>query len=155
MIASIITAVYAGVILSNTLTANWTVKEPGTNLELWWNAGTPGGDLYKGTWYYSDIGLKNNGVATYNVIVKFRIWTDVDLATTDIKVQYYDGASWLDLPLTVESVGGRNILTGTFGPSSGFPVGVGYNQVTPLKYYFEGSAPADHAYGFDCWAEQI
>jgi len=120
--ATLVVGVYAGLQLSNRLTASWVVREPGGNLELWWNAGEPTGDLNRGTWYYGEIGLKNKAQATYHVIVKFKIYTDVSLTTNDIKITIYDegAGQWIDLPMTVVTEGGRDILTGTWGPPAGF-----------------------------------
>jgi hypothetical protein len=154
-LAATLSIVFANLILSNTLTASWTVQESGSNLVLWWDSNTPGGTLNRGVWYQTGIGLQNVGVATYKITLIFRIYTDISLTTTDVKTQYWDGLAWQDLPLTVQTVGGRDILVGTFGPGGGFDVGPGYNVVTQFRYYFEGSAPVGHGYSFDTWAEQV
>jgi hypothetical protein len=157
LMTTLAVGVYAGMQLSNTLTAHWVVRESGNNLELWWNAGEPSGDLYRGVWYYGEIGLRNKAEATYHVIVKFKIYTDVSLTTNDVKIKAYDegAGQWIILPLTVVTEGGRDILTGTWGPPSGFDVGPGYYKVTPFYCMFEGSAPVNMGYHFEAWVEQL
>jgi hypothetical protein len=155
LMATLAVGVYAGIQLSETLSASWTVQESGTNLALWWQENTPSGELYRGQWYQTQIGLKNTGAATYHVIVKFQIRTNVSLTANDMKLQYSDGSAWHDLPLTPETVGDRDMLVGSYGLADGFDVGPGYNVLTWFQYYFEGSAPLDGAYYFEAWVEQV
>jgi len=156
LVMTLAVGVYAGLQLSNKLEASWVVQEPGSNLELWWNAGTPSGDRYRGTSYYGEIGLKNNAQATYHVIVNFKISADVSLLADCIKITIFDEGSgtWIDLPMTLVTEGAKNVFTGVWGPAEGFDVGLGYYKVTPFYYTFEGNAPVGTWYHFEAWVEQ-
>ena len=155
--ASLVVGVYAGMLLSNTLTANWVVREPQTNLALYWYSGTPSGDLNIGTWYDTYVELKNLGQATYSsVIVKLKISADVSLLAGCIKLIGYDTTyGWINVPLTLETEGGKDIFTGYWGPSTGFPVGPGYDEVSHFQYMFEGNAPVNVNYYFSAWVETV
>lgn len=64
LIVTLAVGVYAGMQLSNTLEASWTVVENQDKLYLWWDANTPGGNIEVGKYYYPAIGLENKGEAT-------------------------------------------------------------------------------------------
>ncbi|HLE76124.1 MAG TPA: hypothetical protein VI864_08835 [Candidatus Bathyarchaeia archaeon] len=155
LMATLVVGVYAGTLLSNTLTANWVVRESGTSLQLYWYSGTPSGDLNKGTWYDTYLGLRNLGQATYNnVIVKFKIYADVSLLTNCITLKGYTN-TWIVVSLTLVTEGGKDIFTGSWGPAEGFAVGPGYDVVTHFQYMFEGNAPVDQNYYFSAWVETV
>ena len=154
LVASLVVGVYA-VILSNTLTASWTLRESGTTLVLYWADGEPSGDLYRGGWITTKLGLRNDGLATYNVSDKFRIYTGgAVLPSGCIKIEYYYGTSWVNMT-GVLSGWGTNVLTGYFGPPAGFPVGPGYNEQTWFRIMFDGDAPINVGYYFEAWVEQV
>ncbi len=155
LMATLSVGVYAGLQLSSLLVANWYVRESGLNLELWWQDNEPEGDLNRGEWYQTRIGLKNNGVATYNVILIFQIRADVSLTTDDLKIQYLDGSEWKPLSLHTVTIGDIDRLEGSYGPPGGFEVGPDYVALTWFRYCFDGSAPLDVEYTFEAWAEQV
>ena len=150
LVATLVVGVYA-VILSNTLTASWTVVESGANLELSWYADTPGGSLSRGVWYTTQIRLRNTGVATYTVIDKFDIYASgYSIPDGSIVIQYWDGDSWEPVGI----YGWGTHLTGYFGPSTGFSCGPGYDATTLFRYMFEGNALLTE-YSFSAWVEQV
>jgi len=150
LMATLVVGVYA-VVLSNTITTSWTLKESKT-LELYWVT-KPSGDLYRGTWIEAKIGLKNNGLASYDVSVKFKIYTGgAGIPTGNVTIQYYDGG-WHDMTGVLTGWGSAT-LNGYFGPSAGFPVGPGYDVVTLFRIMFDGSAPLV-SYNFEAWVEQV
>ena len=150
--ATLVVGVYAGMLLSNTLTASWNVINTGSELYLSWNPSPDGSNFARGIWYGNyGVRLQNTGAATYNVIVKFQIDAGAAMPTDCFKIQYYDGTNWLDLPITGW---GDTSVEGTFGPSGGFSVGPGYDVTTPLKVMFNGIAPIT-GYTVYIWAEQV
>ena len=153
LVASLVIGVYA-IVLSNKLTASWTLREKKT-LELYWASTEPSGDLYRGEWNYAYIGLRNNGLASYDVIVKFVIYTVASGLPTDcITIEYYEDTTWYDMTGVLTGWGSAT-LNGYFGPSTGFPCGVGYNEVTQFRIMFDGNAPIDVGYYFEAWVEQM
>jgi hypothetical protein len=149
---TLVVGVYAGLQLSNTLTASWSVVNTGSELYLSWNPSPDGSQFARGVWYGSyGVRLQNTGTATYNVIVKFRIDAGATMPGNSFKIQYYDGSSWLDLPI---SGWGDASVEGTFGPSGGFSVGPGYDVTTPLQVMFDGTAPITN-YATYIWVEQV
>lgn len=76
--------------------------------------------------------------ADYNdIVVNFRIAGE----TTDpfaVSIQYWEGTpedgQWLNLPLAADPATG--VMTGTFGPSTGFPVDADYLATSPFKVTF-------------------
>lgn len=136
--ATLTAGVFAGLMLSNNLTANFTVVNNTPQLALSFNPNSPDtGTFNVGVWYPTGVELKNTGSATFNnVLVHFTITTGPDIPENSIQIQYYSG-TWLNLPLTGWGTG---TVSGTFGPGSGFPVGVGYDVITPLQFMFEGNA---------------
>jgi hypothetical protein len=150
--ASLVVGVFAAIQLSNTLTTGFNVKaEP---LLLEWKLWKPEGDLYRGSWYNTQIRLYNPTQSTFDkVIVRFTIYSyGVAFPGGSITIEYYDGA-WKDMT-GVLSGHGTNTLTGYFGPSTGFPVGIGYDQTTELRVMFNDGAPIA-AYAFTGWAETV
>jgi hypothetical protein len=152
---TLVVGVYA-VILSNTLTTSWTLKA-GTPLNLYWAAPYwyPSAELNRGEWIYATIGLKNTGLATYDLVSpKFKIWTDASgLPTNCIKIEYWDGDSWEDMTGVITGWGSAT-LYGYFGPSTGFPVDPPYDEVTSFRIMFDGDAPLV-GYGFEAWVVQV
>jgi hypothetical protein len=155
--ASLVVVVYAGMLLSNTLPATWVVRESKTNLALYWYSGTPSGDVNRGTWYDTYMGLRNDGQATYSsVIVKFKISADVSLLAGCIKLKGYDTTyGWINVPLTLVTEDSKDIFTGYWGPPTGFSVGVPYDEVSHFQYMLEGNAPVDVNYYFSAWVETV
>jgi hypothetical protein len=157
LVMTLVAGVYAAVRLSNPITTSWTLRESGTTLELYWAApyGAPTGDLNRGGWIYASIGLRNNGLATYTVLDWFKIYTAASgLPSGCVTIEYYDGASWLDMTGVLTGYG-SNTLTGYFGPITGFPVGPGYDVVSSFRIMFNGNAPINVGYTFEAWVEQI
>jgi len=68
------------------------------------------------------------------VLVAFSIYdrSDDTIVPSDIVLEYQEGGTWYVLTLTQ----GTGVLTSTFGPAGGFPVGYGYNITTPLRATF-------------------
>jgi uncharacterized repeat protein (TIGR01451 family) len=80
--------------------------------------------------------LTNTGGATSeNVLVHFVVSHTGGIAAGDITIQYNAGSSYQTIPLTAC---GSN-LCGTFGPPTGFPVPVGYDQTTQLQTIYAKS----------------
>jgi hypothetical protein len=156
LVVTLVVGVYA-LVLSNTLTASWTLRESGTNLVLYWADGEPSGDLYRGQWIQTKIGLRNDGLATYTVSDKFKIYTVASgLPSGCVTIEYNedDGTGWHDMT-DVLTGWGSNTLTGYFGPPAGFTVGPGYNVQTWFRIMFNGNAPIDVGYYFESWVEQV
>ena len=152
LMATLVVGVYAGMQLSNTLTASWQVINTETELVLSWNPSPDGSSFARGSWYGNyGVRLRNTGTATYNVIVKFQIDAGATMPTDCFGIQYYDGANWLDLPV---SGWGDGSVEGTFGPGSGFSAGPGYDVTTPLRIMFDGTAPITN-YAVYIWVEQV
>lgn len=152
LMTTLAVGVYAGMQLSNTLTASWNVINTGEELNLSWNPSPDGSNFARGVWYGNyGVRLRNTGAATYTVIVKFRIDAGAIMPTDCFKIQYYDGTDWHDLPI---SGWGDNSVEGTFGPSGGFSVGPGYDVTTLLRAMFDGTAPIT-GYTVYIWVEQM
>jgi hypothetical protein len=152
LMATLIVGVYAGMRLSNILTADWTVVETRDKLVLSWDASEPDGNIEVGKYYGTYIRLTNIGEATYNVIVKFKLWASglPTIPSGSIIIQYWDGDSW-------EPVGNYHwdsYVEGYFGPTTGFTCGPGYNQVTQLRYMFNANAPRT-GYAIEIWVEEV
>jgi hypothetical protein len=144
--------VYAGMLLSNHLTASWNVVNTNTELLLSWNPSPDGSSFARGVWYGNyGVRLQNTGTATYHVLVYFHINAGADLPTNCIKIQYWDGSAWLDLPLTGW---GTSQLSGYFGPLGGFDCTKGWDVTTLLQVMFDGTAPIT-GYNTDIWVEQV
>lgn len=153
LMAALVVGVFAAIRLSNNLTANFEVKvEP---LLLEWKVWTPAGDLYRGSWYATSIRLYNPTSSTFEkVIVKFTLSAAGNTFPTDsVTIQYWDGDSWEPMGIDASSWG-TTILKGYFGPLTGFPVGIGYDQTTQLRVMFNDGAPIA-AYAFTGWAEAV
>ncbi|MGQ9642218.1 MAG: hypothetical protein ACUVUF_08935 [Candidatus Bathycorpusculaceae bacterium] len=151
--AVLVGGVFAAIILSNTLTANFEVKtEP---LVLQWEGWKPTGVLYRGAWYNTSIRLQNPTPSTFDkVIVKFTITASgYTFPNGSITIQYWDGSNWRPMGIYTESWG-TTILKGYFGPLTGFSVGAGYDATTQLRFMFNEGAPIA-AYEFKCWAETV
>ena len=144
--------VYAGMLLSNHLTASWNVVNTHSELHLSWDPSPDGSSFATGVWYGNyGVRLENTGTATYHVLVYFLINAGAGLPTGCIKIQYYDGSAWHDLTLTGWTT---SQLSGSFGPSGGFDCTPGWGVTTPLRVMFDGSAPITW-YNTDIWVEQV
>ena len=154
LIVTLIGGVYA-VTLSNTLTASWTLRPSTTDLELYWVGDAPNGELYRGQWISASVGLRNNGLATYNVTDKFTISTSASgLPSGCITIEYWDGDSWEDMTGVLTGYGSIT-LTGYFGPIEGFTVDPDYNEVSQFRIMLNGNAPINVGYQFAAWVEQV
>lgn len=157
--AFLIGTVVAATVLSNTLTASWSLSSSEPLILSWdtrytFTMPVSGGSVIKGTWYEFAIRLQNPSATSYTVIVKFDIWAGSNSLTgSDMTIQYWDGSAWQPLTLTPVTVSGHDHLQGTFG-GSGFTVVAGYDATTQLKVNFEGSAPID-SYAANIWVEPI
>jgi hypothetical protein len=151
--ASLVVGVFAAIQLSNTLTANFEVKE--APLLLQWQVWEPTGTLYRGSWYGTAMRLYNPTQSTFDkVIVRFTLTAGGNVFPTDsVTIQYWDGDSWEPMGIVATSWG-TTILKGYFGPLTGFPVGIGYDQTTQLRVMFNDGAPIA-AYAFTGWAETV
>jgi hypothetical protein len=151
LMATLTVGVYAGLQLSNNLTATWTVTNTGTELTLSWNPSPDGSTFARGSWYGNyGVRLQNTGTATYNVTVKFKIDAGAGMPEKSIVLQYWTGV-WNTLPMTGW---GSSELTGSFGPPSGFLVGPGYDVTTLLQIMFEGNASLT-GYSTNIWVTQM
>jgi hypothetical protein len=154
LMATLAVGVYAGIQLSNNLTATFNVTSTGTELTLSWNPSPDGSNFNRGAWYGSyGVRLQNPGTATYNVITNFKIDAGMAMPEKSIRLQYWDGSSWLDLPFTTGAWGSSEI-GGTFGPPSGFSVGPGYDVTTQLRIMFQGNASITN-YATNIWVTQM
>lgn len=150
LMVTLAVGVYAGMQLSNTLTASWTVVNTGSELALSWNPSPDGSQFARGVWYGNyGVRLQNTGAATYNAIVKFRIDAGASMPTDCFRIQYWDGSAWQNLPI---SGWGDTSVEGTFGPGGGFSVGPTYDVTTPLQTMFNATAPLT-GYAVYIWAE--
>jgi len=159
LMVTLVVGVYA-VIISNTLTAEWNVVSTIGDLTLWWEADTPHGDLARGVWYETTMGLKNTGEATYMVTDRFTIHADgyvLPDGCITIEYRYNDpiqGWIWVDIYSAIDGWG-TTTISGHFGPlPEGFECGPGYYETTLFRYMFEGDAPLT-SYTFNAWVEQI
>jgi len=157
LVATLVAGVYAGLQLSNPITASWTLKESGNNLVLSWAAATPTGDLYRGRWYNdTKVRLQNTGDAAYNVIVKFKVWIATSLPENSMRVLGNWGTGWQDIATRQwDSALARFVYAGTWGPSGGFNCTSGWDITSEFRYMFEASAPIDTTYYFEAWVEQV
>jgi len=157
LVATLVVGVYA-VILSNTLTTSWTLRESGTTLELYWAAPYygPSGEVNRAGWNYASIGLRNNGLATYTVLDWFTISTVASgLPPGCITIEYNNAGTWTDMTGVLTGWGSAT-LTGYFGPrDTGFPVDPSYDKVTEFRILFNGNAPINVGYSFAAWVEQF
>jgi hypothetical protein len=153
LMASLVVGVFAAILLSNTLTTTFNVKEEPLLLE--WKVWKPEGDLYRGSWYETSIRLYNPSGSTFEkVIVRFTLTAGGNtFPTGSVTIQYWDGDSWEPMGIDAASWG-TTILKGYFGPSTGFPVGVGYDETTKLRFMFNEGAPIA-AYEFNGRAETV
>jgi hypothetical protein len=148
--------VSAGVIVSNVLSGTTYVHQA-KPLEVYWyqpNTGLPNNnipslyvdgssiatDIWGGMTYAIAVQLfdPNNNPPngpSVKVVVKFEIHglSVSDLQAGDVAINYWDGASWLPLPI---NFAGAGYAYGNFGPPAGFTVGPTYNQVTDLQVAF-------------------
>jgi len=140
LLSTLVVGVYAGMTLSNHISASWNVINTGTELTLSWAPSPDGSNFATGVWYGEyGIRLQNTGTATYNVLVYFAIDANAALPTDCVKIQYYDGTNWHDL--TTMTGWATQHLTGYFGPVGGFACTPGWDATTPLKIMFSGAAP--------------
>lgn len=139
LMATLAAGVYAGLQLSNTLTASWNVVSTEEELYLSWNPSLDGSNFVRGAWY-GDYGarLQNTGTATYHVLIYFTIDAGAGLPTDCIKIQYHDGTDWYNLPM---AGWGSSQVSGSFGPSDGFDCTPGWDVTTPFRAMFDGDAP--------------
>lgn len=153
LMATLAAGVYAGLQLSNTLTANFTVAESAP-LELSWAYNSPnGGTFYKGNWYDTGVKLHNPTEATFTVLAHLTITAGgAGFPDGSVKIKYWEvvDSSWHDFPLSGWTT---SVLTGTFGPSAGFDCGPGYDVTSDFKFMFDGNAPLA-SYSFEVWVEQ-
>jgi hypothetical protein len=148
--------VYAGMRLSNILTANWVVKESQTNLVLSWPYDEPSGDLNRGQWYSTYVRLQNTGATTYTVIVKFKVWIATSLPDGSITIQGWYSDDWHNIATYQwDSDLGRYVYVGTWGPSEGFQCTPGWDVISEFRFKFESNAPIDTPYYFEAWVEQV
>jgi hypothetical protein len=133
--------------LSNILSGSFSVSTNPTSLPLSWVGTSPdigdpsGGAFVVGATYQLGMELTNPTAATFsNVVVYFTINCASALPTKDnaITLNYWYEGAWTPITLTVS--GGT--ASGTFGPSTGFPVVPGYDATTQLQIIFNGDAPA-------------
>jgi hypothetical protein len=161
LLSTLVVGVYAGMTLSNHITASWNVTNTGTELALSWRWNSPdGGSFARGQWYGSDaatygIRLQNTGTATFKVLVKITINAGADLPGYCIKVQCYEdwgsGLKWNDM--TAFGGWGTSQLTTSYGPPGGFDCTSGWDTTTPIRFMFEGDAPLTW-YNVDMYVEQ-
>lgn len=139
LMVTLAVGVYAGLQLSNTLTASWNVLSTEGELYLSWNPSPDGSNFARGIWHGNyGVRLQNTGTATYRVLVHFKIDAGAGLPEDCIEVEYYDGTDWYDLPLTGWTT---SQVSGYFGPSDGFDCTPGWDVTTPLRAMFDGDAP--------------
>ncbi|MCJ7718546.1 hypothetical protein MUO69_01285 [Candidatus Bathyarchaeota archaeon] len=139
LLSTLVVGVYAGMTLSNHITASWHVTNTGTELTLSWEPSPDGSNFATGVWYGNyGVRLQNTGTATYHVLVYFDITAGAGLPQDCVDIQYWDGADWLDLPMTGWTTAH---LSGYFGPPGGFDCTPGWNQLTLLHVMFDGDAP--------------
>ena len=160
LMVALVVGVYAGMTLSNHITASWDVVNTGTELTLSWNPGSPnGGSFARGQWYGSDaatygIRLQNTGTGTFKVLVQITINAGAGLPSNCIKVQVWadwgTGLKWNDMTF---SGWGSSQLTTSYGPSGGFDCTPGWDDTTPIRFMFEGNAPIT-GYNVDMYVEQ-
>ncbi|MGQ9642189.1 MAG: hypothetical protein ACUVUF_08785 [Candidatus Bathycorpusculaceae bacterium] len=153
LISALVLTVYA-LRVSNILEVYWSVYEPQTNLVLSFVEGYgPPSSIPRGSWQDVRIRLQNVGQATYTVRVYFKIWSGAVLPDGCIKIKYWEvlDNSWHDLPLSRVN---DYAFEGWFGPSTGFPVGPGYDATSYFLVLFDANAP-QASYGFQAWAEQM
>jgi uncharacterized repeat protein (TIGR01451 family) len=81
--------------------------------------------------------LNAGGATTENSLVHFVISRSGGIGASDLLVQYFDGSAYQSIPLVL--CNGNTQLCGTFGPPTGFPIGVGYDATTPLQLSFAKS----------------
>jgi len=154
LMVTLAAGVYAGLQLSNTLTANFTVAESAPFELTWANNNPNDGTFYKGIWYSTDIRLYNPTEATFKILMYFKITSwGANFPSESLKIKYYEVLTdtWLDLPL---SGWDSAVLTGTFGPTGGLDCGPHYDITGYFKFMFEGDAPVA-SYTFNVWVEQV
>jgi hypothetical protein len=93
------------------------------------------GDVGIGIAYDTGINL-NSSVTLGNVTVHFEI-AKASIAWSDVTVQYWSGAAWLALTMTLNTSAGK--LVGIFGPAGGFPVVAVYDVTTNLLVTFNAT----------------
>ena len=151
LLSTLVVGVYAGMTLSNHISASWTVVNTGTELVHSWEPSPDGSGFARGAWYGNyGIRLQNTGTATYKVLVYFDIYAGVALPSNCFTIQYWDGSAWQNLPLSGWTT---THLTGTFGPSGGFDCTPGWNALTQLRIMFDGTAPLT-GYSVDVYVAQ-
>lgn len=167
LMVTLVVGVYAGMRLSNVITADWTLEESKENLVLYWYPGdvAPTGPFKRGQWNDGIyIALKNTGVDDYTAVIgKFEIWTGAgDDLSGLIQLRYYvtaaqadgDTEGWHTMTGVLTWNGATGRLEGHFGPTDGFPVTVGYNEVTQYGILFDNDAPLTRYY-FRAWIEEV
>jgi hypothetical protein len=134
----VVAGVYAYTV-SNHISASWNVVNTETELTLTWEPSPDGSNFARGVWSGNyGVRLRNTGTATYHVLVYFDITAGAGLPTNCVDIQYWDGANWLDLPMTGWTTAH---LSGYFGPPGGFDCTPSWNQLTLLRVMFDGDAP--------------
>jgi hypothetical protein len=162
LIATLVVGVYAGLQLSNTLTATFTVVSS-TPLQLSWVVNPDGMTFGQGYWHSTAIRLLNPTEATVtSVLLNFTIYAGGYIFPSDsMKIKFnsvvwsgwadpWDNG-WIDIPL---SGWGSEVLTGTYGTPGGFDCTPGFDATGPFKFMFEGNAPLA-SYTFNVWVERV
>lgn len=158
----IVAGVYAGTLLSNELTTSWTLHESASALELYW-VSEPTGPFYTGSWTQAEVGLRNLLGGTHEsvtILFTISVPADKELLKESITIEYWqdeDGDTvyeWKDMSGVLSEGAEIYILTGYFGPITGFPVGATYEEVTLFQIKFDGNAPLTD-YAFTTWVEEI
>jgi uncharacterized repeat protein (TIGR01451 family) len=70
------------------------------------------------------------GMTNENVVVDFAISRSGGIGASDLTIQYFDGATYQTIPLTL--CNGNTQLCAKFGPPAGFSIGAGYDVTTQL-----------------------
>jgi hypothetical protein len=162
LLSTLVVGVYAVMTVSNHINASWNVTNTGTELTLSWSPGSPdGGSFARGQWYGSDaatygIRLQNTGTGTFKVLVKITINAGANLPTDCIQVQVW--ADWDNNAVkewwNMTFAGwGTSQLTSSYGPAGGFDCTPGWDDTTPIRVMFGGSAPIT-GYNVDMYVEQ-
>lgn len=86
---------------------------------------------------YSARILNAGGATTENTLVHFVISRSGGIGASDLVVQYFDGSMYQSIPLALCNANAQ--LCGTFGPPTGFPIGVGYDATTQLQLSYAKS----------------
>lgn len=140
LVSVLVVGVYAYAnLLSNTLTANWTVTT-GTPLTASFNAAPTGGTTPWGTYDYFGVRVQNPTAATLSgVYVTFTLTDSSAMPSGSFHIQYFDGTNWDDVGVAGWLTYGTGTVSGTLWNIG--TVAPAFDKTLQFRIMFDSTMP--------------